>query len=242
MFIHAHPDDEAIDFGGLMAKASRSGRSIVTILFTDGESGIISEEYQGRPPSSSELPKIRIEEARKSLSILGSRHYIRLGLENNPYSSSLQILSMEDVLDEWGGLDSLVDKIGSYIEKYSPEVIVSPDIATSANEHFEHETVGFVVKKALQKLEEKGGHSVSGHIVSIDPLQKTMFPDALAIPVMGIDPKTGLTYREIQAEALKQHETQIDACIIALERVHYFEKEYYISNFWNTGKRIEEYF
>ncbi|MBA7673796.1 1D-myo-inositol 2-acetamido-2-deoxy-alpha-D-glucopyranoside deacetylase [subsurface metagenome] len=80
MFVHAHPDDESLDFGALMALASSSGRRTVTVLFTDGEAGLdryphrqVGGDYPNHRLKGRPLADVRVEEARKALAVLGSR-------------------------------------------------------------------------------------------------------------------------------------------------------------------------
>ena len=47
LFIHAHPDDESIDFGTLMALCEDAGLTTALVLMTDGEGGIYQQDYAG---------------------------------------------------------------------------------------------------------------------------------------------------------------------------------------------------
>ena len=249
MFIHAHPDDEAIDFGGLMARMSRMGRRIVTVIFTDGESGLdiypdrfVSDIYPARDLSGSDLAAVRTAELERSLLVLGSDHYVRLGLLNRPYGGLVDVIEVDEVIDAWGG-SSLVNRIAELIEGYRPEIVVSPDGPTEdAIEHFEHEAVGAVVDLAIEELiQTRRADFMTGHLVSVDPRFAHLFEKATGLDVTGLDLSTGLTYREIQIEALKQHITQRDATIIAVDAVSDLPHEYYITRMWRSSVALDRF-
>ena len=45
--VHAHPDDESLDFAGLICRANRAGFRTAVVIMTDGESGL--DRYPDRP-------------------------------------------------------------------------------------------------------------------------------------------------------------------------------------------------
>ena len=101
LFFHAHPDDESLAFGALMAAASRAGKRLAVVLFTDGEAG--KDRYPNRPVGgrypdhalrAAQLADVRVQEARSALSLLGCEAYVRLGLKNHPYNRSTDELSL----------------------------------------------------------------------------------------------------------------------------------------------------
>ncbi|MDZ7794250.1 MAG: PIG-L family deacetylase [Spirochaetia bacterium] len=188
MCIHAHPDDESIDFGGFTAKASRHGKRIVTVLFTDGESGVVRSDFPGQYPSPRELAVIRVGETERALSHLAVAEYVRLGLKNHPYSSSTQVLGKAEVLKAWGGEADLITTLIELIRGYSPSVILSPKNDSEAHEHFEHKTVGYLVSKAIDQLMEEGQSSIKGHLVPVDAMENTIgdahYPAVVGISMM----------------------------------------------------------
>ncbi|MCF7951507.1 MAG: PIG-L family deacetylase [Spirochaetaceae bacterium] len=244
MCIHAHPDDESIDFGGFTAKASRQGKKIITVLFTDGESGVVRSDFPGQYPSPPELAEIRVGETEKALSHLGVVEYLRLGLKNHPYSSNTQVLSIEEVLDAWGGEAGLITKLTELIRGYSPSVILSPKNDSEAYEHFEHKTVGYLVNKAIDQLMEEGQSFIKGHLIPVDSLRDTIggepYPAIAAISMMETA-VTGFSPKRIKAQALRQYRTQKDASIIALAHTLDVQYEYYSIELWNYPITVEEY-
>ena len=47
VFVHAHPDDEAIFTGGTMARLSAAGVPVVLVVATGGELGTLHPAYHG---------------------------------------------------------------------------------------------------------------------------------------------------------------------------------------------------
>ncbi len=76
---HAHPDDEAIGTGGLMAKASAAGHRVVLITATNGEQG---EPQPGVLEEGEALADRRLVELARSAKILGAE-LVLLGYEDS---------------------------------------------------------------------------------------------------------------------------------------------------------------
>lgn len=65
---HAHPDDEAIGTGGVMARAAADGHRVVAVFGTGGEHGEVEEGFL---PAGETLGERRAEETRAAAEILG---------------------------------------------------------------------------------------------------------------------------------------------------------------------------
>lgn len=72
---HAHPDDECIATGGVMAKAAAEGHRVVLVVATRGERGEVAEGVldPGEP-----VPKRRSAETRASAVVLGAARVVFL--------------------------------------------------------------------------------------------------------------------------------------------------------------------
>jgi LmbE family N-acetylglucosaminyl deacetylase len=248
LVISAHPDDETLDCGVLLRRLADSGKRTAVVLFTDGGSGIdqyprrrVDDAYPAYDLHGESLARIRIEEARSAMSLLGVNHYVRLGFLNRPYAGIADVVTIDEVASAWGGKRALTERISSLILGYRPEIIVSPDGPSEALEHFEHETVGALVDLSLQKLKREEKYTPTGRIVCVDPRQKELYPDAVGIRADSIDGYTGISYRAVQAEALGEHITQRDASVIGVESLSGFDREYYEVLSWKFQSTLEEY-
>ena len=72
VFVHAHPDDEALLTAGTMAKAVASGHRVVLIMATDGAAGLASSDV-------GDLAAMRSSELAASARILGVHRTVHLG-------------------------------------------------------------------------------------------------------------------------------------------------------------------
>jgi hypothetical protein len=82
---------------------------------------------------------------------------------------------------------------------------------------------------------------VKGYLVSIDPYQVDRYSTFTAVDAMGTDSGSGLSYRTIQALALKEHVTQRDASVIAFSRLSHLPEEFYKVEYWDLPQSLEEY-
>ena len=80
MTVHAHPDDETISTGGVMARYSRAGNRVICVTCTGGEHGEIVVPELDTPENHARLRDLRDEELRRALEQLGPIESRRLGL------------------------------------------------------------------------------------------------------------------------------------------------------------------
>jgi LmbE family N-acetylglucosaminyl deacetylase len=223
LVIHAHPDDETIDFGALIARLSASGKTGAVILLTDGSSGrdqypwrLTGENYPPWDLSGTALADVRIKEAQQAMRELGVSLYLRLGLQNHPYNSITEELTPETVRAIWNQTLPVVDTLVEAIDTLRPELILSPDTAGFAREHFEHDATGWLVDQAVQRVVAEPTSPILAHIRAIDPYQTEGYTDLVSVPAWtpAID---GSIPRLVQLSALLDHRTQRDATVIAFE-------------------------
>ena len=221
LFVHAHPDDESLDYGTLLATMQKKGLTTAVLLLTDGESGIFREDYSGPRGNLSDL---RLNEVKSALGILGCDLYIRFGLPNHPYNGLNDELTCNKVLKSWGGSPELAARIAEVIFKLKPRLLVAPDGPSAAREHFEHESTGIVVRDALDYMRKLGRVLPSGYILAVDPRQHELYPGAVPVsrdPVL-----------ETQTAALQSHQTQADAAVFGVDMVRKIRSEFYAVSTW----------
>ncbi|MBF8289323.1 MAG: N-acetyl-1-D-myo-inositol-2-amino-2-deoxy-alpha-D-glucopyranoside deacetylase [Chloroflexi bacterium] len=83
MTVHAHPDDETIGTGGLMAKAVRDGHRVVLVTGTRGELGEIVVPEMDTPDNHRRLGEIRAGELEAAMAELGVTEWENLGYRDS---------------------------------------------------------------------------------------------------------------------------------------------------------------
>jgi len=127
MAVHAHPDDEAIGTGGLLARCAAEGVRTVLITCTNGELGDLPG---GVKPDHEEhdvaaVVAARREELRRSCDILGVSHLEMLGYHD---SGMMGWPQNEHPHAFWHTpVDEAAAKIAALMETYRPQVVVTYD-------------------------------------------------------------------------------------------------------------------
>ena len=79
---HAHPDDEVISTGGVLAKYSDAGEQVAVVTATDGAEGEV-HNYDDPDQIRPRLAEVRIEETAKAMAILGVPNHRFLGFRDS---------------------------------------------------------------------------------------------------------------------------------------------------------------
>lgn len=122
--VWAHPDDESLVAGGLIAAAVKNGQKVICVTATKGEAGQTSDEKKW---PVADLAAIRARELRAALDILGVTEQHWLGYHDG---------ACDTVSDT-----EAVPKLQALIEQYRPDTILTfgPDGLTG---HPDHKAVG----------------------------------------------------------------------------------------------------
>ena len=178
LFIHAHPDDETLDYRLYISKAAEAGKTIGVLTFTDGESGFdfypdrdTTGIYPDKELHGKELAAVRVKEEERAMKILGAAVYIRMGLKNRPYTAVEVKKSIPTIIKEWGGSTFLVNKLNAIFTAFDPAVIISPDGPSHAREHFEHEAVGYITARAVALYRQKNPGKLQTYLKLVDVQQ-----------------------------------------------------------------------
>ena len=96
---HAHPDDEAIPTGGVLAKAADAGHRVVIVFATRGEHGEVPDGFL--EPGES-LRDRRVEETHRSAEILGVQRveflgYVDSGMMGTPENDAPESFWQADI-------------------------------------------------------------------------------------------------------------------------------------------------
>jgi mycothiol conjugate amidase Mca len=123
MTVHAHPDDETIGTGGVMARYSRAGDRVICVTCTGGEEGEIVVPEMDTPANHARLAEIRAEELRAALEALGPIESRTLGYRD---SGMMGTPANETAGNLWvADIDEAAGRLVRVVRELRPQVIVS---------------------------------------------------------------------------------------------------------------------
>jgi mycothiol conjugate amidase Mca len=120
--VHAHPDDETISTGGVMARYSRAGHLVVCVTCTGGEHGEIVVPELDTPENHARLHEIRALELERALARLGPIEHHWLGYVDSGMMGTQQ---NEEAGSFWtADLDEAAGRLVAIVRRTRPQVIV----------------------------------------------------------------------------------------------------------------------
>jgi LmbE family N-acetylglucosaminyl deacetylase len=162
MAVHAHPDDEVISTGGILARYAQEGIRTVLVTCTNGEQGDgpggVKPGEEGHDPEA--VAEHRLGELRESVAHLGIAHVELLGYrdsgmdgwEANEHPDAFRNVPVEDA----------AARLGALMERYRPQVVVTYD--------------------------ENGGYGhpdhIQAHRIAVAATERTGIPDKLYYAAM----------------------------------------------------------
>ncbi len=160
LLVHAHPDDESILTGGVMARARLDGHRVVLLTATRGEeSGSLSGDGSA---ARSSLADIRTEELRQACEILGvdRQEFLDYREAGDGDSTTLEPSTSFHLAP----LDEVADRIAALLREEHPEVIVTYG-ADGTYGHPDHRRAHHATLRALDLLaaEDWAPHKVYLH-------------------------------------------------------------------------------
>jgi LmbE family N-acetylglucosaminyl deacetylase len=152
MAVHAHPDDEVISTGGILARYATEGVRTVVVTCTDGSQGFgPGGVLPGEPGHDLDaVAATRRKELARSCSLLGV--------------SNLELLGYRDSgMAGWAGndrpeafcnvpLEAAAEALAAHIERYEPQVVVTYD-TNGGYGHPDHVQTHRVAMAALDRTE-----------------------------------------------------------------------------------------
>ncbi|MEU4831411.1 PIG-L family deacetylase [Streptosporangium sp. NPDC023615] len=127
MAVHAHPDDEVLGTGGILARYADEGIRTVLVTCTNGEQGDAPGGAKPGEPGHDEavVSALRLEELRASAAHLGIGHVELLGYRDSG-------------MDGWDGnkaedafanvpVERAAARLAELMERYRPQVVVTYD-------------------------------------------------------------------------------------------------------------------
>ena len=123
MTVHAHPDDETIGTGGLMAKAVAAGHRVVLVTCTRGELGEIVVPDMDTPDNHRRLGEIRAGELERAMAALGVTEWENLGYRD---SGMMDTDGNRDPRCFWqADLDEAVRRLTWLVRIHQPDVMTT---------------------------------------------------------------------------------------------------------------------
>jgi N-acetyl-1-D-myo-inositol-2-amino-2-deoxy-alpha-D-glucopyranoside deacetylase len=123
MTVHAHPDDETIGTGGLMAHAVRAGHRVVLVTCTRGEQGDIVVPDLDTEENHRRLGEIRAKELEEAMGELGVTEWENLGYRD---SDMMGRPGNSDPRTFWqADLDEAAGRLVWLVRRYRPEVMTT---------------------------------------------------------------------------------------------------------------------
>ncbi|MFC5187733.1 PIG-L family deacetylase [Actinomadura harenae] len=127
MAVHAHPDDEVLGTGGVLARAAAEGHRAVLVTCTNGEQG---DDAGGLKPQdeghdAEGVARVRLAELRESTAILGIEHVELLGYRDSGmvgWSTNEDPRAFANI-----PLDDAAARLAELMERYRPDVVITYD-------------------------------------------------------------------------------------------------------------------
>ncbi len=120
--VHAHPDDESLSTGGILARYSAEGVRTVLVVCTGGEVGEISDPTLARPENLAEVRRAELAEATRLLGVsrvieLGYRDSGMMGSPENAHPASFRQADLQEA----------TGRLVAIMRQERPQVIVTYD-------------------------------------------------------------------------------------------------------------------
>jgi len=123
MTVHAHPDDETIGTGGVMAKAVQDGHRVVLVTCTRGEEGEIVVPEMDTPEHHHRLGEIRAGELEAAMAELGVTEWENLGYRD---SGMMGRAANRDPRCLWqANLDEAIGRLVWLVRHHRPHVMTT---------------------------------------------------------------------------------------------------------------------
>lgn len=146
--VHAHPDDESISTGGVMARYAAEGARVVCVTCTGGEHGEIVVPELDTPENHARLAEMRREELRRALGHLGNieHHwlgYVDSGMMGTPENDAAESFWQAD-------FDAAVERLLSIVRDVRPHVMLSYNDFGGYG-HPDHIRAALITKAAFER-------------------------------------------------------------------------------------------
>ena len=181
----AHPDDETLGCGGLIARRAAEGRRVVVVVITDGRA-LLGRFGIDRDPSPAEVAQMRKEETRRAVDILsaGRAEILYLEVENERL-----VAEQADV----------TRRVTALVGDLKPAELYAP---SAFEGHAEHVAAHEIARAACASTRACG--ALFEYIVS---LRRDVSIETVPRRRIGVDVSA---YRDLEREALAQFKSHLD--------------------------------
>ncbi|HUG46873.1 MAG TPA: PIG-L family deacetylase [Candidatus Limnocylindria bacterium] len=151
--VHAHPDDETISTGGVMARYAAEGLRVVCVTCTGGEHGEIVVPELDTLENHARLADIRSEELARALAHLGSIEHHYLGYVD----SGMMGTPENDAPDSFwqADFDEAVERLLRIVREVRPQVMVGYNDFGGYG-HPDHIRAALITKAAFERAGADG--------------------------------------------------------------------------------------
>jgi N-acetyl-1-D-myo-inositol-2-amino-2-deoxy-alpha-D-glucopyranoside deacetylase len=156
MVVHAHPDDEVLTTGGLLARAAGQGIRTVLVTCTNGEAGEIAAPGLA---TRDRLGAVRRRELRAACRVLGIRQLYLLGYRDSGMAGSPD--NDHPASFHRAALEPATARLVSLIRHERPEVIVTYDEAGFYG-HPDHIKANRITRAAFAAASDAAGCPAAG--------------------------------------------------------------------------------
>lgn len=226
MAVHAHPDDEVVFTGGVLALYHDRGVRTVLVTATNGEEGEIHDPDLDAEEARPRLGEIRREELKRAVDILGIDHselldYRDSGMAETEANSRAENFHNTDK-------ESATARLVALVRGYKPHILVTYD-EFGAYGHPDHIACNVITRAAFEKSGDPTYHPEAGEPWQPSKLYYTHWPEGNWERAKEMYKERGLKWpwdeEEVEQAADAEHQSTEEALAEHQEEVEQAKEE-----------------